>query len=176
MEINYLVEAERSIRLEDFDRAVEIMLNGKRLFIASLGPSSPLADLLHIRLRRFGMETILVTDTGRNVYEPLLGLTAQDAILVAAFHHITGELKAILGHASSVGCPSILITDTLGPFFTNQASVILSAMRGPMSTFHSQTIPMVIINALILAVALARPEESLSTLKKLDTLRSQYGS
>lgn len=176
MEINFLMEAERSISLEDFDRAVEIILSGRRLFIASMGPSRILADLLEIRLRRFGMETILITETGRDIYEKLLLLKPEDALIVAAFHHITNELKAVLGHAAATGCRSILITDTLKPFFADKATVILAAMRGPISTFHSQTIPMVIINALILAIALARPEESLVGLKKLDALRGLYGA
>ena len=176
MEIKYLVDAEQSINLEDFDKAVEIILAGRRLFIVSGGPSSILADLLDIRLRRFGMETVLITETGRNIYEKLLLLQPDDAVIVAAFHNITKELTAVLSHSANTGCRSVFITDTLGPFFADKATVILSAMRGPMSTFHSQTIPMVILNALILAIALARPDSSLSSLKKLDTLRGMYGT
>jgi DNA-binding MurR/RpiR family transcriptional regulator len=74
-----------------------------------------------------------------------------------------------------VGCSSILLTDTLGPAFRGKADVALAARRGPVSTFHSLTVPMSVLNALILAVAMARPGESLAALNRLQQLRATSG-
>jgi DNA-binding MurR/RpiR family transcriptional regulator len=81
----------------------------------------------------------------------------------------------VLDHAQATGCRSILLTDTLGPAFRTKVDVTLAARRGPVSTFHSLTVPMSVLNALILAVAMARPDESLAALNRLDQLRAASG-
>lgn len=175
MEVQYLAEALHSVQPADFDRAVEIILSAKRLFVFGTGPSRILADLVLIRLRRFGIPVITMTESGRDILEELQLMQPQDVVLATGFHRITGELAAVMDHARSLGCRIVFITDTLGPHFKNKADVILSALRGPVSTFHSLTVPMTILNALILAVAMARPEESLAALDRLQQMRAAYG-
>jgi DNA-binding MurR/RpiR family transcriptional regulator len=63
----------------------------------------------------------------------------------------------------------------LAPALRSRVDVILGARRGPVSTFHSLTVPMSVLNALILAVAMARPDESLAALNRLQQLRATSG-
>ena len=65
-------------------------------------------------------------------------------------------------------------TDTLGAALRSQVDVVLAARRGPVSMFHSLTVPMAVVNALVLAVATARPEESLAALENMQRMRSEY--
>ncbi len=174
MEIQYLAEAERSVSTADFDRAVEIVLNGRRVFVRGGGPSAILADLLELRLRRFGIDAIAITESGRDMVEKLQLLQPQDAVVITGFHHKSTELAATVEHAHTVGCHSILLTDTLGAAFRDKVDVVLAARRGPVSTFHSLTVPMAIVNALILAVAMARPQESLGALERMERMRVAY--
>jgi DNA-binding MurR/RpiR family transcriptional regulator len=175
MEVQYLTEASHSIDLADFDRALEILLDGRRIFVFASGPSGILADLAELRLRRLGILTIAMTESGRHLLEKLQLLRVGDAVLVAGFHHVRPEIVAVLDHARATGCRSVLLTDTLGPVLRDKPDVILAARRGPVSTFHSLTVPMSILNALILAVAMARPDESLAALNRLQQLRAMSG-
>lgn len=175
MELQYLTEASHSVPPADFDRAVEIILKGKRLFAFGLGPARILADLVQFRLRRFGVPTCSMTESGRDLLEQLQLLQPQDAVLATAFHRVTGELVAVLDHARSLNCGTVLLTDTLGPALKDKADVTLAARRGPVSTFHSLTVPMAILNALILAVAMSKSEESMASLNRLQELRAAYG-
>jgi DNA-binding MurR/RpiR family transcriptional regulator len=175
MEVQYLTEASHSIAPTDFDRAVDILLGGRRIFVYASGPSGILADLAELRLRRLGILTIAMTESGRHLLEKLQLLQAGDVVLVAGFHHVRPEMAAVLDYARVTGCRSILLTDTLGPILRDKPDVILAARRGPVSTFHSLTVPMSVLNALILAVAMARPDESLAALKRLDQLRAASG-
>jgi len=109
------------------------------------------------------------------VLEKLLLLQPGDAVLATGFHRITGELEAVVDQAHVRGCRTVLLTDILGPAFKDRADVVLAARRGPVSTFHSLTVPMTIVNALVLAVAMARPEESVGALNRLQELRAAYG-
>jgi DNA-binding MurR/RpiR family transcriptional regulator len=175
MELQYLTEAERSIDPADFDRAVAIIAGGHRVFVFGIGPSRILAELVLIRLRRFGFPTYNLIESGRDLLEKLLLLKPEDAVLATGFHRVTGELVAVLDHSRRIGCPTVLLTDILGPAFRDQADVILSARRGPVTNFHSLTVPMAILNALILAIAMSKPEESLASLNKLQEMRAAYG-
>ena len=175
MELQYLTEASQSIDLADFDRAVDILLGGERIFVFASGPSGILAELATWRLRRLGIPTIAMTESGRHLLENLLLLQPEDAMLVTGFQHLTPELLAVLDHARAKGCPSILLTDTLEPVLGSKADVTLAARRGPVSTFHSLTVPMSVLNALILAVAMACPDESLAALNRLQQLRAASG-
>jgi len=175
MEVQVLTEAAHSIDPADFDRAVEVLLSGQRVFVFGSGPSGILADLAELRLRRLGILTIAMAESGRHLLEKLQLLRPGDAVLATGFHYVRPELIAVLEHARATACRSVLLTDTLGPALRGEADVILAARRGPVSTFHSLTVPMSILNALILAVAMARPDESLAALNRLQALRAASG-
>jgi len=175
MEVQYLSEASQRVDLADFDRAVDILLGGQRVFVFASGPSGILTDLATWRLRRLGIPTIAMTESGRHLLEKLVLLQPEDAVLAAGFQHLTPEMLTVLDHAHATGCRSILLTDTLGPALRARADVTLAARRGPVSTFHSLTVPMSVLNALILAVAMARPDESLDALNRLQKLRATSG-
>ena len=175
MEVQYLTEASHSIAPADFDRAVDTLLSGRRIFVFGSGPSGILADLAELRLRRLGILTIGMTDAGRHLLEKLQLLQAGDVVLATGFNYIRTDLVIVLDHARAMDCRSILLTDTLGPALRHKVDVVLAARRGPVSTFHSLTVPMSILNALILGVAMARPEESLAALNHLQEMRATFG-
>jgi DNA-binding MurR/RpiR family transcriptional regulator len=175
MEVQYLTEASHSVNLADFDRAVDILMGGQRIFVFGSGPSGILADLAELRLRRLGILTIAMTESGRHLLEKLQLLQAGDAVLATGFQYVRPELVTVLDHAHATKCRSVLLTDTLGPALRGHVDVVLAARRGPVSTFHSLTVPMSILNALILAVAMARPDESLAALNRLQQLRAASG-
>lgn len=175
MEMQYLGEALHTIDPADFDRAVKIISHAERIFVRGAGPSAILADLFQLRMRRFGVLTISITESGRDLVEKMQLMHPKDVVLATGFHRISRELSALIDHAYEIKCRIILLTDTLAPEFRDKADVILSARRGPVSTFHSLTVPMAIMNALILAVAMSKPEDSLAALTQFEEMRSSYG-
>ena len=175
MEVQYLTEASHSVAPADFDRAVDILLSSKRIFVFGSGPSGILADLAELRLRRLGILTFGMTESGRHLLEKLQLLQSGDAVLATGFHYMQPDLVIVLDHARATDCRSILLTDTLGPALRHKVDVVLAARRGPVSTFHSLTVPMSILNALILAVAMAKPDESLAALNRLQQMRAAFG-
>ncbi len=175
MEVQCLHETLHTVVPDDFDRAVKIIAKGKRVFVFGLGPSHILADIVQLRLRRFGLPTYSLTQSGRDLLEQLLLLRPTDVVLAAGFHRVTGELVAVVDRANRLGCKVVLLTDTLGSTFKDRVDVVLSARRGPVSNFHSLIVPMAILNALILAVAMSRGEASVASLNQLQELRAAYG-
>jgi DNA-binding MurR/RpiR family transcriptional regulator len=173
MEMEYLTDAMRTISREAFDEAVRLICGAKRLFVYGLSGSATLAELLEHRLRRFGMEVVPLTQSGREVCEKLLMLTDEDVFFALLFFNLSEVMVSTLDYAKHCGCQVILLTDTLGPHLRDKVDVLLEARRGPVMAFHSLIVPMVIIQALILAVARADEETSMATLDRLDDIRER---
>ena len=84
-----------------------------------------------------------------------------------------GGLEIVMTQAEEKRCPIILLTDTLGSIIGGKAEVVLAAKRGPVSAFHSQVVPMTIINTLLLEIANQNQETVISNLDNLDQLRER---
>jgi len=174
METKSISEIGHTIHIEDFDAAVATLLGAERIFVFGNGPSRMLAELLELRLNRFGIMTIPLVDSGRDLLEKLILLKPGDVLFATAFARITGELVAALKHARQLACKRILLTDISDTDLFSCADTVLSVKRGPIHSFHSLSAPMTVLNAMILAIAMARPDESLRSLAELEEFRKEY--
>ena len=170
-EISFLTESLQTLDRKALNDAVQLLNTHQRIFVFGLGPSVSLVDLLEIRLTRSLRNVISLRTSGKELLEPLLLMGKGDLLIAIAFFNMTPALQIVLEHANELKVPIILVTDTLGDQVGNKANVVLSARRGPVSSFHSLTIPMTIINALLLAVSLADQKRVMNNLDKLDRLR-----
>lgn len=173
MEMEYLTDALRTVSWEAFDEAVRLISGARRLFVYGLSGSATLVELLEHRLRRFGLEVVPLTQSGREVCDKLLMLTDEDVFLALLFFNLSEVMVSTLGYAKHCGCQVILLTDTLAPHLGDKVDVLLEARRGPVMAFHSLIVPMAIIQALILAVARTDEEKSIATLDRLDDIRER---
>lgn len=172
-EIDYMTQSLETVDRQALHQAVDMLRSRKRIFVFGVGPSISLVDLIDIRLGRFGWQVIPLTTAGREILEPLIRMTDQDLLFVICFFDISGTLKLILDYANEIHCPVIMLTDTLGSLVGDQADVVLSAKRGPVSEFHSLVVPMTIINTLLLAVAQEERTQVMENLDKLDQMRER---
>jgi DNA-binding MurR/RpiR family transcriptional regulator len=172
-EIDYMTQSLETVDRQALHQAVDMIRARKRIFIFGVGPSISLVNLMEIRLSRFGWEAVPLTSAGREILEPLIRMTDQDLLFVICFFDISGALQLILDYANEINCPVIMLTDTLGSIIGDQADVVLSAKRGPVSEFHSLVVPMTIINTLLLAVAQEERPQVMANLDKLDQMRER---
>jgi DNA-binding MurR/RpiR family transcriptional regulator len=172
-EIDFLTESLQTLDRDAFNAAVELLRTHQRIFVFGLGPSVSLVDLLEIRLTRSARQVVPLRSSGREVLEPLLLMNKDDLLIAIGFFNVTSSLQIVLQQAKQHQTPVILVTDTLGPMIGDQATVTLSARRGPVSSFHSLTVPMTIINALLLVLSSVDQEKVMTNLDKLDQLRDR---
>ncbi len=171
-EMDYMTQSLESVDRDALHRAIDLFRSRKRVFIFGLGPSLSLVELMKIRLERFGWQVVPLTTAGREFLEPLLSMTENDLLFVICFFDVSPALRLVLEYAREAHCPAVMLTDTLGSVIGDQADVVLSARRGPVSGFHSLVVPMTIINALLLAVA-GEQADVMEHLDKLDELRER---
>jgi DNA-binding MurR/RpiR family transcriptional regulator len=172
-EIDYLTESLQSLDRNALDMAVELLRTHQRVFVFGLGPSVSLVDLLEIRLTRAARQVVPLKTSGQEMLEPMLLMNGSDLLIAIGFFNLTPALQLVLDYANQNKAPVILVTDMLGPLVGAQADVVLSARRGPVSAFHSLTVPMTIINALMLALSSADQENVMSHLDMLDQMRTK---
>lgn len=175
-EIDYLTEAMQTLDRNAMSKAVELLRSHQRIFVFGLGPSLSLVEQLQIRLTRSARQVVPLNSSGQEVLEPLILMNQQDLLFAIGFFNLTPTLQLVLDYANQQGTPVILLTDTLGPLVEEKASVVLSARRGPVSAFHSLTVPMTIINALLLALSSADQENVMAQLDRLDQMRAKLRS
>jgi DNA-binding MurR/RpiR family transcriptional regulator len=172
-EINFLTESLHTLDRTAFNTAVELLHTHQRIFVFGLGPSISLVDLLDIRLTRSSRHVIPLKTSGREMLEPLLMMNSEDLLIAIGFFNLTPNLQMVLDYAHHHKTPVILVSDTLGPMVSDKVDVILSARRGPVSAFHSLTVPMTIINALMLALSSTEQESVMTNLDLLDQMREK---
>jgi DNA-binding MurR/RpiR family transcriptional regulator len=172
-EIDYLTEALQSVDRNSLDAAVELLRTRSRIFVFGIGPSISLVDLLEIRLTRSAKHVIALKTSGREVLEPLLLMNKDDLLIVIGFYNMTPNLQMALEHANKNKTPVILVTDTLGPLIKDKVDVILAARRGPVSAYHSLTVPMTIINTLLLMLSQVDEAHVMPNLDLLDEYRQR---
>lgn len=172
-EIDYLTESLQTLEREAMGAAVELLRSHQRIFVFGLGPSLSLVEQLHIRLTRTSRQVVVLNTSGQEVLEPLLLMKDSDLLFAIAFFNLTPTLQLVLETANARRVPVVLLTDTLGPLVGQKANVVLAARRGPVSAFHSLTVPMTIINALLLALSSADQENVMAHLDQLDQMRAR---
>jgi DNA-binding MurR/RpiR family transcriptional regulator len=172
-EIDYLSHALETVDRSALQKTVELLRRCERVFVFGSGPSISLANLMDVRLRRFGYHVIPLTTAGREVLEPLLLLTERDLLFMICFFDISPTQQLVLEYANEVKCPIVILTDTLGSIIGDQADVVLAAKRGPMAEFHSLVVPMTIINTILLALANENRDQVIANLDKLDQMRER---
>jgi len=172
-EIYFLTESLQTLDRDAFHAAVELLRTHQRVFVFGLGPSISLVDLLEIRLTRSARHVIPLNTSGREMLEPMLLMNSSDLLVAIGFFNVTPNLQMVLEYANQHKTPVILVTDTLGPMVGDKADVVLAARRGPVSAFHSLTVPMTIVNALLLALSSIDQEKVMTNLDKLDQLRER---
>jgi DNA-binding MurR/RpiR family transcriptional regulator len=172
-EIDYLTEALQTVDRKALNAAVELLRTHQRVFVFGLGPSLSLVDLLEIRLTRSARQVIPLNTSGREMLEPMLLMNSSDLLIAIGFFNLTPNLQMVLDYANQHKTPVILLTDTLGPMVGDKADIVLAARRGPVSSFHSLTVPMTVINALLLALTAADQEKVMTNLDKLDQMRER---
>lgn len=159
---------------EAFDAAVDALVTARRVYLYAPGPSSGLAQLMHYRLCRFGLSIHRLDRGGSELFEDLLHITGEDAVVLFGFVRLLPEAKVITDHAKQCGYRTILITDRLVSDFSGQCDMTLYASRGEIWEFHSMIAPTFLVENLIVAAGMRNQEQHLRKLEQLNQLRKKY--
>lgn len=182
--IDAVLEAHRegmeALRTEDgragILAAVTALHPATRIGVFGIGPSAHLARYVAFQLTRSGRQSLLLDATGWSLADQLLGLHADDAVVLLAYGKPYREVQAVMGEAHRLGLPVVLVTDTETSTIARKATVVLLARRGRANQVALHATTLVALEAVILGLAAAERDTALRQLANLDRLRKLIGS
>ncbi len=156
-----------------FESVVGALAAARRVVAFGIGPSSAMVDYLTIQLGRFGIEALSLTNTGLLFADDLRKLREGDVVMILAYGRLYAELVALLDSVKALGLRTFLITDSLASAVKKRVEMVLSVPRGRSDMLSMHTATLGFIEALLVGIAAKRPQETLSSLKKLNQARTR---
>jgi len=175
-DIQLLQETLQAAFFTDFQKAVQVILDARKVFLLGLNASMALAYILHFRLMRVKKESQWIFLTGgTSLLEQLSFMEKTDCLIAIDFLQVPREVQTALQHAKKIGSPILGITDFPTSPIAKAANVCLYAKRGLHTSVNSLTPAFSLVNALAIAVGWAKKSDSIRALTDLDTLLEERG-
>jgi len=175
-DIQLLQETLQASSFSDFQKAAELILRARKVFLIGLNASMSLAYLLHFRLVRVKKDAHWIFLTGgTSLMEQLAFMEPADVLIAIDFLQVPREVQTALQHGKKIGVPILGITDFPSSPIAKTADVCLFAKRGLHTTVNSLTPAFSLVNALAIAVGWAKKSDSIKALTDLDRLLEERG-
>jgi DNA-binding MurR/RpiR family transcriptional regulator len=151
--------------------AVHLLDAAERIVVFGIGPSAALAGYVATSLRRCGRASRTIDATGAMLADQLMDLRRGDVLLILAYGRLYKEVRTVFAEAKELGLATVLVTEADGTPLARLADVAVAIPRGRPGQVALHGATFVGLEAMVLALAAARPEAALASLDKLTRLR-----
>ncbi|MGN0279899.1 MAG: MurR/RpiR family transcriptional regulator [Lachnospiraceae bacterium] len=158
-----------------FETAVDIILEAKTVYVMGVRSCEPLADFLHFYLNMIrGNVVLLKTTSVSETFEQMIRIDEQDAMIGISFPRYSMRTLKAMEFANDRNAKVITITDSVHSPMNLYSSCNLLARSDMVSIVDSLVAPLSVINALVVAMCLKRPEDVKKNLKNLEEAWNNY--
>ncbi len=140
---------------DHLEKALALISTAKKILLVGVGTSSPMANEMHNRFLRLGLNCHVQTDSYIQVMESAL-LTPEDLLIVISQTGDSEDPLRTTSLAKSNGCNVIVITGNTGSKLTEFADVVLLSVSHEtrVETIASRIAQYAIIHALYVGLAM----------------------
>ncbi|MBR2714861.1 MAG: MurR/RpiR family transcriptional regulator [Ruminococcus sp.] len=157
------------ISREDFERAVDAIINAEHIYVFGVKSASYIASFFGYYLDlMFGNVIMLNTTSKTTNYEKLFRITDKDVMIGISFPRYSTMAVDAMNFARERGAHVVAITDSMVSPLVSSADSILIARSDIASIVDSLVAPLSLINALIVAMVIKRKNEVKETFAKLE--------
>ncbi len=158
-----------------FESAVDTILGAKCLYIIGIRSCAPLASFLAFYCNlMFENVHLLTTNSSSELFEQMLRIGAEDAIIGISFPRYSMRTLKALEFANNRNAKVITITDSVHSPMNLYSSCNLIADSDMASIVDSLVAPLSVINALIVALCMKKQREVAGTLTTLEDIWGEY--
>ncbi len=158
-----------------FETAVDIILEAKNVYVMGVRSCEPLADFLHFYLNMIRGNVILLKTTSvSETFEQMIRIDEQDAMIGISFPRYSMRTLKAMEFANDRNAKVITVTDSVHSPMNLYSSCNLLARSDMVSIVDSLVAPLSVINALVVAMCLKRPEDVKMNLKNLEEAWNNY--
>ena len=164
-----------SIDRRAFEKAVDMILSAKNIYILGMRSSAVLADFMSYYFGLLFDNVRLIRPAGGSeIFEHLMKLHEDDVFVAISFPRYTTGVVNATEFASKTGAGVIAITDSQSSPIVPHSDVVLTA-RSEMASFADSLVaPMSLINAMITYIGKKKEEEVTDTLGRLENVWKEY--
>lgn len=170
----YLEKALEGLDPQVFEQAAQALLDCHRVFIHAKSASASLGQLLLFRLRRLGIEVVLLPSGGSEVLEGLSQARSDDLVVLFSFSKVSREGRMILAYQKQARYRTLAFTSRSYLPEDERADMNLFVYRGEAKEYHSMTAPAALVDALVVAVSEKLGDEAVQRLSNLHRLKKAY--
>ncbi len=174
-DIDKIKQTMQSIDHENFDMAVDTILNARKIYIIGIRSCAPLANFLAFYLNMIRDNVIPVsTNSASEIFEQLIRIGEDDVIIGISFPRYSMRTLKALEFASNRKAKVITLTDSVHSPMTIYSSCNLIARSDMASIVDSLVAPLSVINALVVALCMKRQDEVVETLESMEEIWDEY--
>ena len=153
-----------------FERAVDYLVNAKRIYVTGYRSSAPLAEFLVYYLNYIFDNVKLVSAGTSDIYAQLMHAKEDDVVVAIGFPRYAAQTVDGVRFAKRNGVRVIAITDNeTSPLYALADLCIIA--RTEMNSFvDSLVAPMSIINALVVMAGVAKKEQMMENFKIVEQI------
>ena len=160
---------------ESMAKAVDAILNARKIYIMGLRSSSPLSSFMHFYMTLLFDDVIHIHSNSTNeVFEQIMPITSDDVMIGISFPRYSQRTINSMEYAKKKGATIIAITDKDNTAMTEHADVKLFAKSSMASFVDSLAAPLSLINALLVTLGIHRRDHIRNSFESLELLWSQY--
>ncbi len=164
-----------TISREDFERAVDKIINAKHIYILGVRSSASLANFLFFNLNLiFDNVRFVQTTSGSEIFEHILPMEADDVMIAISFPRYTSRIINAVDYAREVGASVVALTDNNNSPIATKATEVLIAQSDMAAYVDSLTAPMSVLNALLVAISRKKQAEINERFDKLERIWEEY--
>lgn len=158
-----------------FDRAIDMIMSAKNIYIFASRTSQSLSSFLDFYLNMLRDGVHLVRDnSAAEAYEQLIRIGEGDLFIGFTFPRYSSRSLKVMRFAKDRGASALALTDSESSPLYGVADVCLFAKSEMVSFVDSLVAPLSLVNAIVIAVG-ARSRDRLSdTFKDLENVWSEY--
>lgn len=159
---------------EAFEKAINRIINAKKIYIVGLRSSATLGEYLAFYLN-FILDNVVLVNYGiSDVFEQILKVTENDLVIGISFPRYSTRTYELLEYAKEQGANIISITDSKLAPISELSSDILIARSNMASFVDSLVAPFSVANALIVSVGMRKKAEIKTSFDKLEKIWKEY--
>lgn len=171
---DYLDKTIEYLDLNELKQVIEQFVKAENIYLLAKGATLCLAELLAFRLRRFKKKVVILPSSGSELFEELPMITNLDFVVIFNFLKTSVEAKIVLEYCKKIGCKTMLMTSRLIDDEQKRADFNLYVYRGKDNEYHSMTVPIALIDALVIEIAKAGGKEYTKAVEDIYELKEKY--
>ena len=162
------------IDISSFERAIDMILQARQIYVMGLRSSAPIAEFFVHYLKFIFSNVRVVTSGVSDVFEQLSRIGEGDLLIGISFPRYASRSIESMDFARKQGASLIAITDgPLSPLHST-ADICLMAKSDMSSFVDSFAAPLSLINALIVALGQRRRTEVSEYFNKMESIWAEY--